>query len=90
MDIIREFVPEKKLCVIRTLTGDHSLQYFKELFAEAQKDFPNLKDEDVKIVHYRGGKRLDYRVSTRGIEFTIDSETAPDGYTEAPFIDRPV
>ncbi len=52
--------------IIRTNTYSNSLFYFNTLFEEAKKDFPDIKPDDVEIIHY-GGRR--YK-GTFGIEWS--------------------
>jgi hypothetical protein len=65
MDIIKESTGS--IAVLRTDNYVHTLAHFLELFEEAKKDFPELKPEDVEIVHY-GGERY---AKTFGMEFEI-------------------
>ena len=69
---------------LRTDFYDNSLDYYQKLFAEAQKDFPNLKPEDVKCRVYDG----DTYKGLRGIDFnfpapnkgSVKTVNIPKGY----------
>jgi hypothetical protein len=54
------------------------LSYFLELYAEAERDFPQLTPETVKAVHYGGDRISGYF----GIEFTLNGVGPPEGYRE--------
>ena len=71
--------------MLRTDMHDNSLDYFLQLFAEAIKDFPNLKAKDVICQEYGG----DTVRGIRGIEFdfyppqkgSTKTVKIPKGYT---------
>ncbi len=64
-------------CVIRTDTYAHSLDHMLKLFDVAKKDFPDLKPEDVEVVHY-GGQCY---AKTHGLEFdNPKGTTVPEEY----------
>jgi TRAP-type mannitol/chloroaromatic compound transport system substrate-binding protein len=66
-------------CVVRTNCYGSSLSMFKQLADVAKEAYPELKDEDIKIVQF-GGQA--YK-RTFGIEFTpIDGKTILDGWME--------
>ncbi len=65
------------LCSIRENNYGKSLSKFNRLLAEAQKDFPDLKDSDVEVVTY-GGERLKHIMA---IEFVPRGHSIPDTYT---------
>ena len=78
----REDYPEAErtpVCVIRSRNYGSSLAKFLYFAREARKDYPHLKDEDIKVVHY-GGDRIS---GTFGIEFEPPKENLVlDGWTE--------
>lgn len=64
----REDLPESERtprCVVRSRNYGSSLAKFLDFAAEARKDYPQLSDDDIEIVHY-GGDRI---ARTFGIEF---------------------
>lgn len=77
MKIIREYSTRSQTCVIRTLQYNSSMSYFESLLAEARKDFPDLKSEEVEIKHY-GGDRYS---KTFGIEFKRPEKDVPATYS---------
>ncbi|OGD80147.1 hypothetical protein A2368_03015 [Candidatus Collierbacteria bacterium RIFOXYB1_FULL_49_13] len=76
MGIIKEVAGE--LVVLRADNYSHSLAHIHQLFEEAKRDFPKLKDSDVLIVHYSGSAYA----RTFGIEFPLPPGIeAPATYT---------
>lgn len=67
------------LCCLMVESYTNDLRHFRMLAKEARKDFPRLRDKDIKIV-YRGAPRgtLKYR-----IHFSITSRV-PDSYARMP------
>lgn len=63
--------------VVRLDHYGSQLSSFEALFVEAEKDFPDLRSSDVKIVCY-GGKRIK---GFFGLEFT-ENCTPPPGYEQ--------
>lgn len=81
MTIIKEFYKgrEQNLVILRLRNYGLSIDSAFNLFSAAVQDFPELKSEDAKIVHY-GGRH--YK-GTFGIEFDVPFSVAmPTGYTE--------
>lgn len=76
MHIIREYEVLSQICTIRAETYEHSLAHIQKLFAEAQKDFPDLKPEHVRVVKY-GGDRIS---RSFGIEFHRPIVFVPKNY----------
>jgi hypothetical protein len=72
MNFIKEVHEETRLTAIRTDTYSHSLEYFQELFREAQKDFPGLSAKECEVVVY-SGDRIKF---VGGIEFTAPATLA--------------
>lgn len=65
--------------VIRNPNYGSPLNWFTEAANIAKADFPELTDNDIKIVQYGGS----YYKGTFGIEFTLpDMYEAPEGYKE--------
>jgi len=54
-------------CSVYTKTYNHSLEHVLSLFEIAQKDFPELTYQDIRVVLY-GGERIK---GMMGIEFTV-------------------
>jgi hypothetical protein len=77
MDYLKEYSTESQKYVIRTDTYAHSVEHIQNMFAEAQKDFPDLQVKDVDVVYY-AGQRFS---RTFGIEFRAVG-TIPDSYRE--------
>lgn len=59
--------------VIRNDHFDSSFKVIKELIQEAKEDFPELKDDDIKVVQF-GGEQYP---RTFGIEFSFDESISP-------------
>lgn len=78
--VIKEYClsDDPAIGVLRTRTYAHTLKFFMGLVEVAKKDFPDLKDEDIEIVHFEGKR---YR-GQFGIEFKVDSENVPKEYDE--------
>ena len=74
MKIIREH-DDNGVCVIRTKHYTSTLAYIQMLVAEARKDFPALKAEDIAVKCYAGKF---YR-HTFGIHFS-PANTVPSTY----------
>ena len=65
--------------IIRLNHYGSQFNWLLEIVNEAKKDFPHLKDEDIKVVHYGGI----YYKGTFGVEFHLpDSTTLPKDYSE--------
>lgn len=64
-------------CIIRSISHAVALDYIFCLFAEAQKDFPELMPSNVEIRHYREN-------GTFGIEFSMAGCVIPNHYKEIP------
>ena len=73
-EIIKEFCEASSTVVFRSNAYGSQLDKFMEFFEEARKDFPELKESDVRVVHFSGK----YYAKTFGIEFK--TEDAPDSY----------
>jgi hypothetical protein len=59
-DVTKHFYKSTQDCTIFSIRTNYyasDLEYFLNLFEIAKKDFPELKEEDVKFVHY-GGQRI--------------------------------
>ncbi len=63
-------------CVIRSEHYSCTIAYFNQLFAEAQKDFPGIKPEDVEVKHFAGA----VYARTFGIEFQQPKDKIPTTY----------
>lgn len=76
MRIIKECVGHD--CILREDNYDTSLAKITRLFNEARRDFPQLREAQVRIVFY-GGDRYS---RTLGIEFTapVSQGPIPDSY----------
>jgi hypothetical protein len=86
--IIKEYVniPSGVVRVIlRTPTYARSLAHFERLYAEAQKDYPNLAREQVDVTHYGG----DSYKGTFGIEFDVTTEPT-NGYAQRAQVERTI
>lgn len=72
MNIIKEYckfdMGRRNRIILRTSTYAHSFIYFKILVKEAMKDFPELKEHTIDVIHYGG----QYYKNTYGIEFNIN------------------
>ena len=79
MTIIKEFCLYSRQCIIRTDTYAHSLRHFQNLFEIAKKDYPDLKPENVEVIHYAGERYA----RTFGIEFKPTDETRLSDYDYA-------
>lgn len=77
MNIIKEYCPTSKHCVIRTNTYGHSLALMQKLFEIARQDFPELDAEQVQVVQFAGR----HYAKTYGIEFKAETNI-PKGYDE--------
>ena len=77
MDIIKEHCPTSGHCVIRTNTYGASVAKMQQLFAVAKQDFPELTEEETRVVQFAGR----YYARTYGIEFKVGADI-PDGYQE--------
>jgi len=74
--MIKEFCKSSNRAVIREDAYGSQWSKFKRLVNEAKKDFPDLNEDDVEIIHF-GGERY---AKTFGIEFY--TVYAPDSYSE--------
>jgi hypothetical protein len=70
------------LVVITANTYASSLAFLDWLFAEAQRDFPDLKREEVEVKYYAGARRA----RTFGLEF--NRPAAPDFYERIYEVER--
>ena len=85
MSIIKEFCPSNRMCIVRTNTYAHNLAHLLALFVVAQKDFPGLKEEDVKVVYFAGRRYA----RTFGIEFKLEEDaTSPKDYSEISSLEK--
>jgi hypothetical protein len=68
----------KAIGVVRTSTYAKSLNYFMLLAAAVRETFPDVKDEDLRVVHFGGN----YYKGTMGLEFDIKEPctTCPEGW----------
>jgi len=74
--IIKEVAPNN-ICVVRSLSYGHTMQYIQTLYTEALSDFPDLALDDVRVVHFAGRSYA----RTFGIEFLAKSNSrVPDSY----------
>jgi hypothetical protein len=77
IEVIREYCPNNKRCVVRTNSYGHTLGFLILLFEEVQKDFPDLKADEVSVKLYSGSN---FR-GTVGLEFSAESQP-PETYRE--------
>lgn len=84
MNIIKEFCPAAKTCIIRANTYINDFAFIKSLVDEGKKDFPHLKNEEIRIIAF-GGKRYKY---TFGIGFVISSDIVPEGYSQISELEK--
>jgi hypothetical protein len=77
IEVIREYCPLNKRCVVRTNSYGHSLGFLNTLFEEVQKDFPDLKADEVSVKLYSGRS---FR-GTFSLEFRV-KEKPPETYRE--------
>ena len=85
MQIIKEIRLAKEryeaICVVRSDCYGSKLNYIHQLAAAAKETYPNLTDNDIRVVRL-GGDRY---ARTFGIEFDCPDPTArvvPHGWTE--------
>lgn len=64
--------------VVRSNCYGSQLSYIKKLVRAAKKTFPQLTDDDIRVVHF-GGDRY---ARTYGIEFPLLQDTIPKGWKE--------
>jgi hypothetical protein len=79
MEIIRECVEglNSTRFIVRADCLNSQLCFFLALFAEAQKDFPDLRTEDVEVKQYAGR----FRARMFGLEFTRKGVPVPKTYS---------
>lgn len=70
--------------VISAGTYSHSLKFFNDAAAEAKRDFPELKDEDIQAFIIT---RSTYNEGFAGIRFPIPENTKKDGYRQVKALD---
>lgn len=86
MYVTKEFVEKlsgRFLVIIRFNYYGSKFSLFVEVVNMAKKDFDNLQDSEIVIVHYGG----EVHRRTFGIEFEVD-ETPPSGYTQVKQTER--
>ena len=92
-DVIKHFYKSTLNCTIFSIRTNYyasDLEYFLNLFEIAKKDFPELREEDVKFVHYRG-QRIK---GIFGLEFSRDGykgkkrEYNKKGYEEREHVEN--
>lgn len=86
MYVTREFVEKlsgRFLVIIRLPYYGSKFSHFVEMVNMAKKDFDNLQDSEVVIVHYGG----EVHRRTFGIEFEVD-KIPPNGYTQIEQTER--
>lgn len=66
---------------IRTNTYSHTIKFFNELFALAKADYPDLREENVEVLHFAGRSYA----RTFGIEFR--HEPTADGYQDGAYFE---
>lgn len=72
-------IGKNQVGVIRFRHYGSSMQELLAASAEAKRDFPGLKDEEIRVVQY-GGERF---ARTFGIEFELPPDTGlPVAYTQ--------
>lgn len=78
MNLIKEFCPVAKTCTISADTYTSDFAFIKSLVDEGKKDFPHLRNEEMKIVMF-AGRRCN---GIFGVRFIISNNTVPEGYSQ--------
>jgi hypothetical protein len=86
---VRSSIAMKAVCVVRTKASGCTIASLDRLLTIARRDFPQLQDEDVRVVHFGGQSRK----GTWGIEFDCPgnpSVASIAGWVPIPELETPL
>ena len=81
---IREFATLCDTAIVRSRSYCHSIYHIKSMAAVLQKDFPELTEHDIEIVHY-GGRHYS---GTMGAEAKVIISEIPEEYFRKESVER--
>ncbi len=84
MNFIREYATEPSIAIVRTNCYGSSFEFISSMVSELKKDFPELKDEDIKIIQY-GGERYS---RTFGAEAKVAKSEVPESYSKQKCVEN--